>query len=240
MAIKLPRLPYELDALAPIISAGALRAHHGAHHRGYVKKLNALIKGTELDSQGLEAIIRRSAPFASSAPRSASIFNNAAQAWNHAFYWNSLRPRTHGRGLQGELARCVATDFGCEEKFAEAFKAAALGVFGSGWVWLVADEDELRIVATANADTPIAHGRVPLLAMDVWEHAYYLDHRSRRDVYAAGVVDELFNWDFAERNFLQWVGAGNGGSAPAPWRDGLARASRTAPCARPVKEGGSR
>ena len=203
MPIKLPRLPYELDALEPIVSADTLRVHHGAHHRGYVKKLNTLIKGTDLDSQSLEVIIRRSAPFASSNPKSASVFNNAAQAWNHAFYWNSLRPARYGRGAHGELAQCVTAEFGGEEQFAEAFKATALGVFGSGWVWLIMDEGALRIVPTANADTPIAHGRAPLLVMDVWEHAYYLDHRSKRHVYAAGVVDQLFNWDFAERNFLR-------------------------------------
>jgi Fe-Mn family superoxide dismutase len=209
MSVKLPRLAYELDALEPIISAATLRVHHGAHHRGYVKKLNTLIKGTGLDSESLEAIIRRSAPFSSSSSKSAAIFNNAAQAWNHSFYWSSLRPRNHGGGPHGELSRCVTTDFGGEEQFAQAFRAAALGVFGSGWVWLIVDEGMLRIVSTANADTPIAHGQVPLLVMDVWEHAYYLDHQSRRDVYAAGVVEQLFNWDFAERNFLHWAAAGD-------------------------------
>ena len=206
MAVKLPRLPYELDALEPIISATTLQEHHGAHHRGYVKKLNALIKGTDLDSQSLEAIIDRSAPLASSDPKFASIFNNAAQAWNHAFYWNSLSPWNHGSAPHGELARCVTADFGDAGRFAEAFRAAALAVFGSGWVWLILDGGVLRIVSTANADTPIAHGQVPLLVMDVWEHAYYIDHRSRRDLYAAGVVDQLFNWDFAERNLLRALG----------------------------------
>jgi superoxide dismutase, Fe-Mn family len=208
MPVKLPHLPYSLHALEPIISAATLRAHHGAHHRGYVKKLNTLIKGTDLDGQSLEVIVKRSAPFSSSSPRYASIFNNAAQSWNHAFYWNSLRPRNHGPGLHGELSRRVMIDFGGEVQLAEAFKSAALGVFGSGWVWLIVDEGILRIVSTPNADTPMAHGQVPLLVMDVWEHAYYLDHKSRRDAYAAGVVGELLNWDFAERNFLHWAGAG--------------------------------
>ena len=216
MAVKLPRLPYELDALEPIISAATLREHHGAHHRGYVKKLNALIKGTDLDSQSLEAIIDCSAPLASSDPKSASVFNNAAQAWNHAFYWNSLRPWNHGRDPDGELARCVTADFGDAGRLAEAFRAAALAVFGSGWVWLILDEGVLRIVSTANADTPIVHGQVPLLVMDVWEHAYYIDRRSRRDLYAAGVVDHLFNWDFAERNLLRARAGDHGVGRPGP------------------------
>jgi Fe-Mn family superoxide dismutase len=208
MTIKLPRLPYELDALEPVISATTLRLHHGTHHRGYVKKVNALIKGTDLERESLDAIVRRTAPVAATDPASASIFNNAAQAWNHSFYWNSLRPANHGGGPLRELSRCLTEDLGGLGPFAEAFRAAALGVFGSGWVWLIVDNGALRICATSNADTPIAHGQVPLLVMDVWEHAYYLDHQARRDLYAAGVVDQLLNWDFAERNYLSWAGAG--------------------------------
>jgi Fe-Mn family superoxide dismutase len=206
MAVKLPRLPYELDALEPVISAATLHVHHGAHHRGYVKKLNTLIKGSDLDKQPLDVIVRRSAAFAAVDAKSAAVFNNAAQAWNHAFYWSSLRPSNHGHGPHGEISRCLEADFGGEERFAEAFIAAALGVFGWGWVWLVAYVGVLRIVPAATADTPMVHGQVPILVMDVWEHAYYLDHRSRRDVYAAGVVDKLLNWDFAERNLLRFMG----------------------------------
>jgi Fe-Mn family superoxide dismutase len=203
MAITLPDLPYDYDALQPVISAATLKLHHGAHHRGYVDKLNALVKGTELEIASLETIVKRSAVAAASDPTFRPIFNNAAQAWNHAFYWRSLRPKFLGAGPEGALAARIKADFGGQQRFVELFKAAALSVFGSGWVWLVEGDGILRIEATANADTPIAHDRVPLLVLDVWEHAYYLDHQSRRAEYVEGVVDYLLAWDFAERNFTQ-------------------------------------
>jgi Fe-Mn family superoxide dismutase len=202
MPVLLAPLPYALDALEPIISAETLEVHHGRHHRGYVERLNAAILGTELEPLPLEAIVRRSARGRTTARR-ATIFNNAAQAWNHEFYWQSLRPRG-GKEPAGELAERIARDFGSHEAFTTAFKLAAIGVFGSGWAWLTADRGKLRIATTANADTPIAHGRHPLLVLDVWEHAYYLDHHERRAAHVAAVVDHLLDWDFAERNLRRW------------------------------------
>jgi Fe-Mn family superoxide dismutase len=194
MAITLPDLPYDHDALEPVISAATLKLHHGAHHRGYVDKLNLLLKGSALAGASLETIVKRSP---------GAMFNNAAQAWNHAFYWRSLRPKGAGRGPQGELAARLAADFGGQQRFAEQFKAAATGVFGSGWVWLLDRGASLEIVTTANADTPIARGEVPLLVLDVWEHAYYLDYQSRRADYVDGAVDFLLDWDFAQRNLVR-------------------------------------
>ena len=194
MAITLPDLPYDYDALHPVISAATMKLHHGAHHRGYVDKLNALIKGTDLEQASLESIVKRG---------SGAIFNNAAQAWNHAFYWRSLRPRLRHRAPQGEVAARLDADFGGHQRFCELFKAAAMGVFGSGWVWLVEAGGKLEIKPTANADTPIAHGQQPLLVLDVWEHAYYLDYQSRRLAYVEGAVDLLLDWEFAERNFAR-------------------------------------
>jgi Fe-Mn family superoxide dismutase len=195
MAIELPDLPYDYDALQPVISAATLKLHHGAHHRGYVDKLNRLLKGSELAGASLEEIIARSS--------AGAIFNNAAQAWNHAFYWRSLRPKAQGSGPQGALAARIEAAFGSQQRFRELFKAAAMGVFGSGWVWLLEDAGVLEIKATANADTPIAHGQTPLLVLDVWEHAYYLDYQSRRIEYVDGTVDLLLDWEFAQRNFAQ-------------------------------------
>lgn len=191
MAINLPDLPYDFDALQPVISAATLKLHHGAHHRGYVDKLNALLEDSELDRASLETIVQRSA---------GAVFNNAAQAWNHAFYWRSLRPQAQGGRPRGTLAARIDADFGGQREFCDRFKAAAMGVFGSGWVWLVDAGGKLEIKATANADTPIARGQQPLLALDVWEHAYYLDYQSRRNAYVEGAVDSLLNWEFAERN----------------------------------------
>lgn len=194
MAITLPELPYDYDALHPVISAATMKLHHGAHHRGYVDKLNALIKGTDLADASLESIVKRS---------SGAIFNNAAQAWNHAFHWRSLRPKVSHGAPQGALAARIDADFGGQQRFGELFKAAAMGVFGSGWVWLVDIGGKLEIKPTANADTPIAHGQQPLLVLDVWEHAYYLDYQSRRLAYVEGAVDLLLDWEFAERNFAR-------------------------------------
>jgi superoxide dismutase, Fe-Mn family len=195
MAITLPDLPYEFDALQPVISAATLKLHHGAHHRGYVEKLNVLVKGSALEGASLETIVKRSG--------AGPVFNNAAQAWNHAFYWRSLRPKVEGGRPEGPLALRLDKDFGGHQRFCDLFSAAALGVFGSGWVWLIDNGGTLEIKATANADTPIAHGQVPLLVLDVWEHAYYLDYQSSRIAYVEGAVDFLLNWEFAERNFVQ-------------------------------------
>ena len=181
MTFRLPDLPFEVHALEPVISSATLKLHHGAHHRGYVDKLNRLIKGTELERCTLDEVVRRS---------SGAIFNNAAQAWNHAFFWQSLRPAHEAAAHQGSLAA----------RFSAELKSVAAGFFGSGWVWLVEDNGTLGVAATANADNPLRRGLRPLLVIDLWEHAYYLDHQNRRDEYVAGVVDRLLNWDFAERN----------------------------------------
>ena len=199
MPVTLPELPYGYEALEPVISAATLKLHHGAHHRGYVDKLNALVK----DDAPLEDIIRRSMRRAATDANARALFNNAAQAWNHAFYWSSLRPKGSGGAPRGALAQRIAATFGDQATLIEQLKGAALSVFGSGWTWLVSDGGVLRITSTANADSPIAHGQQPLLVLDVWEHAYYLDYQSRRAEYVAGVVDHLLNWEFAERNFAQ-------------------------------------
>jgi superoxide dismutase, Fe-Mn family len=193
MKIALPPLPYAYNALEPFISTATLKLHHGAHHRGYVDKLNTLIGGSDLEGAALEEIIRRSAPEAAGAPRErAAIFNNAAQAWNHAFFWRSLHPVAQRPARHSPLAA----------HHAAALKAAATGLFGSGWAWLVEDAGMVKVVATANADTPILRGQRPLLVLDVWEHAYYLDHQNRRDRYVEAVVEHLLDWEFAERNLL--------------------------------------
>ncbi len=200
MSIELPNLPYSENALEPHISAETLRTHHGKHHRGYVDKLNGLLRDTAFVDRPLEAIVEAYARHITAHREAASIFNNAAQAWNHAFYWQSLRP-PGGRAPEGALAALIASTFGDMPGFAEAFKSAATNHFGSGWAWLVADRGALQIVTTVNADTPIVRGLTPLLVIDVWEHAYYLDHHERRGSYVAAVVDKLLNWEFAEANF---------------------------------------
>ena len=193
MPFVLPPLPYDYHALEPVISAATLKLHHGAHHRGYVDKLNAAIRGSELDCLALEEIVKRG---------TRAIFNNASQAWNHAFFWRSLRPKARAAAPRGALAARLEAEFGGYSRFADAFKTAALGVFGSGWAWLVEHAGALKIVTTANADTPIVHGQTPLLVIDVWEHAYYLDHQNRRADYVAGVVDGLLDWEFAAKNLV--------------------------------------
>ena len=200
------RFPYAYEALEPLISAATLRTHHGKHHRAYVDKLNALVSGIDLAGATLETIVRESARRAASEAVMTPLFNNAAQAWNHAFYWRSLRPKGGGEA-KGELAELIRVSFGYEARLAEALKAAAAtGHFGSGWAWLVLNEDALKVVTTTNADTPIAHGQVPLLVIDVWEHGYYLDLQERRAVYVAGVVDSLIDWEFAGHNLKRTSG----------------------------------
>ena len=206
MPIQLPKLPYDYDALEPVISAATLKTHHDKHHRGYVDKVNSLIPGTPVADESLEAVVNWAAAWRANHPTAAAIFNSAAQAWNHAFYWKSLRPRG-GQAPQGRLAALIASGFGSHAGFVEAVKSAATSHFGSGWAWLVLDGEALKVVTTANADTPIVHGQAPLLVIDVWEHAYYLDHQERRAAYVAGVVDHLLDWDFAARN-LEKPGAG--------------------------------
>jgi len=196
MAFELPALPYEKEALAPHISANTLEFHYGKHHAGYVTNLNNLTKDTDLAEKSLVEVVK--ATF--SDPTKVGIFNNAAQVWNHTFYWNSMKQ--NGGGVPtGALAAKIDEDFGSFDKFKEAFKATGVGQFGSGWAWLVLDGGSLKVTNTLNAENPVVHGQVPLLTMDVWEHAYYLDYLNRRPDYAQTFLDSLVNWDFAAANF---------------------------------------
>lgn len=194
-AFTLDKLPYDDTALAPVISANTIGFHYGKHHAGYVAKLNELAAGTEFEGRTLEAVVKASAGKADKA----AIFNNAAQIWNHTFYWNSLRPNGGGQPT-GSLKAKVDASFGGYDEFRKQFVAAAMGQFGSGWAWLVSDGGVLKIVKTPNAETPLTGSQKPLLTLDVWEHAYYLDYQNRRQAYAEAVIDKLLNWDFAEKN----------------------------------------
>jgi Fe-Mn family superoxide dismutase len=197
-SIALPALPYPEGALEPVISTKTVELHYGKHHRTYVETLNRLVAGTELEGQALEQIIAATAD----RPDKIQIFNNAAQAWNHGFYWRSLHPR--GGGMpQGELADRLESAFGSYDAFRKAFANAAQGQFGSGWVWLVAEGDRLKILKTPNAEMPRLRGQVALLTVDVWEHAYYLDYNNRRADYVNSVLDELIDWTFAVENLAQ-------------------------------------
>jgi superoxide dismutase, Fe-Mn family len=195
MTIELPFLPYAHDALAPHISAKTLEFHHDKHHAAYVANTNKFIAGTELADKPLEDIIRAAA----AAPDKKGLFNNAAQVWNHTFLWNSMAPNGGGKP-KGEIAERIQQDFGSYEAFAEKFSAAAVGQFGSGWAWLSLDGGKLVVEGTANADTPLVHGKKPLLTCDVWEHAYYLDFQNRRPDYVKTFLDHLVSWDFANAN----------------------------------------
>ena len=198
MTVRLPPLPYADNALAPHISQETLEFHHGKHHRAYVDTVNRLTKDTRLATLTLEDLIVEAAKD----PSLRALLNNAAQAWNHAFLWRSLRP-AGGAPPSGALAERIRTDFGSHERLVERLILAATTQFGSGWAWLVLDKGVLNVVQTGNADTPLLHGQVPLLTIDVWEHAYYIDYRNRRDAYVRAVVDHLLNWDFARRGLEQ-------------------------------------
>jgi superoxide dismutase, Fe-Mn family len=195
MAVQLPDLPYGRDALAPHISANTLDFHYGKHHKAYVDNCAKLIAGTDLADADLEAIIRKSAGEASKA----GIFNNAAQIWNHSFYWQCMKPGGGGPPA-GPVADKIIAAWGGYDKFAEEFRTAGATQFGSGWAWLVLDNGQIKITKTANADTPIAHGLKPLLTVDVWEHAYYLDYQNRRPDYLSVFMEKLVNWDFVNAN----------------------------------------
>ncbi len=190
MTHELPPLPYAKDALSPHISAETLEYHHGKHHQTYVTKLNEMIAGTEFAEASLEEIVMNS---------SGGVFNNAAQVWNHTFYWNCFSP-AGGGAPSGELAEAIDAAFGSFDAFKEQFAAAAVGQFGSGWAWLVADASgALSITSTSNAENPMTSGAVPLLTCDVWEHAYYIDYRNQRPAYVDAFWN-LVNWEFvAER-----------------------------------------
>ncbi len=195
MAIIFPELPYGKDALAPYISAGTLEFHHGKHHKTYVDNANKLLAGTALESASPEDIIRKTA----GDPSQAGIFNNVAQAWNHSFYWQGIKPGGGG-APSGTVAGKITAAWGTYDRFVEELKNAGLTQFGSGWAWLVLEGDTLKIVKTANADNPLAKGMKPLLTIDVWEHAYYLDYQNRRGDYLAVFIDKLINWDFVNAN----------------------------------------
>jgi len=185
---SLPPLPYAEDALAPVISAETLKLHHGKHHKKYVDTMNQLLEKEDLHASSLEEVVRQV---------KGKLFNNAAQAWNHDFYWHSLSPKR--RRPAGALLHRLEKDFGSYDGFAGKFAAAANGQFGSGWAWLVEKDGKLEVLATGNADTPMAQGLKCLLTVDVWEHAYYVDYRNERERYVSAILDRL-NWEFAEKN----------------------------------------
>jgi len=190
MTFELPKLPYDLDALAPVISRETLEFHHGKHHQAYVNNLNNLLPSTDLEGKSLEEIIKQA---------SGTVFNNAAQIWNHTFYWNSLSP--NGGEPTGDLLEAINKTFGSLEGFKEAFNKSATTLFGSGWTWLVKDNTgALEIVNTQNAGTPITDNKTPLFTCDVWEHAYYIDFRNARPKYLEAFW-EIVNWDFVTQNF---------------------------------------
>lgn len=191
----LPPLPYADDALSPVISANTIGFHYGKHHQGYVNNLNQLVAGTPLADQSLEAVVKATA----GKTEQTAIFNNAAQVRNHTFYWNSLAPKGGGKPT-GALAEQIDKSFGDYDKFKAEFTKAATGQFGSGWAWLVWDGEKLVVTKTGNADTPLTQDQKPLLTVDVWEHAYYLDYQNRRADYVAAVLDKLINWEFAAKN----------------------------------------
>ncbi len=195
MAFTLPPLPYTKNALAPHISEQTLEFHYGKHHQTYVTNLNNLVQGTENELKGLEDLIKLSSAKADMV----GIFNNAAQVWNHTFFWNCMKPNGGGAPTS-VLETKINASFGSYEKFAADFKQAALAQFGSGWAWLVQDGNDLKITKTANADLPMAHNQKALLTCDVWEHAYYLDYQNRRADFVQTFLDHLVNWDFVSQN----------------------------------------
>ncbi len=195
MTISLPDLPFSKDALAPHISKQTLDFHHGKHHNAYVSNLNKLIEGTDLAGMELKDIIKKTVSDSSKT----AVFNNAAQVWNHTFYWLSMKPPGGGPPT-GDIAEKINSDLGGYDKFTELLKNAGLTQFGSGWAWLVLKNNTLEVMKTANADTPIAHGIKPLLTVDVWEHAYYLDYQNGRGSYLDIFINNLINWDFVNEN----------------------------------------
>jgi Fe-Mn family superoxide dismutase len=195
LPIVQPPLPYPQNALDPVISANTLGFHYGKHHKAYVETLNKLIVGTEFADMPLEEIVKTTAGQADRA----AIFNNAAQAWNHSFYWRSLKPKGGGEP-PSELRKLLEDSFGGVAQCKKELSAQAVGEFGSGWAWLIQDGSKLKVVKTGNANTPIAEGQKPLLTIDVWEHAYYLDYQNRRVDHVNALLDKLINWDFAAEN----------------------------------------
>jgi len=197
MTIELEPLPYPPDALAPHVSERTMSFHYGRHHAGYVANVNRMTAGTALENASIDEIVR-------SAEAGNGLFNSAAQAWNHAFYWRSMAP-DGGGAPSGGLAAAVEAGFGSVDAFVTEFTAAAVAKFGSGWTWLVAsgtgNPGRLQVVSTDDADTPLRHGQTPLLTIDVWEHAYYLDYQNARAAYIDAFAEHLINWEFAARNW---------------------------------------
>ncbi len=189
MAISLPPLPFDPSALAPYISAETLQFHYGKHHQAYVTNLNKLIEGTPNADKSLEAIVLDS---------EGPLFNNAAQVWNHTFYWKGLKPGV--AGPSGNLAAAITRDFGSLDALKQELTAAATTQFGSGWAWLVLEGRKLKVTKTGNADLPMKHGQIALFTIDVWEHAYYIDYRNDRAKYVNTVLEHLTNWEFAAAN----------------------------------------
>ena len=190
MDFNVPALPYSKDALAPAMSQETLEFHYEKHHKGYMGKLKAALEGKPDASKTLEQIVKTS---------SGGLFNNAAQVWNHSFFWNSLRPGGGGAPT-GAIAQLIDRDLGGYDKFKEQWSTVGMGQFGSGWVWLVLDGGKGKIISTGNAETPLTTSVTPILTTDVWEHAYYIDHRNDRGAFLKVVMDKLFNWDFANEN----------------------------------------
>ncbi|MBO6784501.1 MAG: superoxide dismutase [Alphaproteobacteria bacterium] len=195
MSFTLPDLPYAIDALEPHISKRTLEFHHGKHHAGYVSNLNGLVEGTKHESASLLDIVRD----LSDDPGGSALYNNAAQTWNHTFFWDGMRPDGGGEPGGAMLDR-LKKDFGSYDSFRDKFKQAATGQFGSGWAWLIESDGVLDVVSTGNAVVPVADGRTPLLTCDVWEHAYYLDYQNARADFVDSFLDHLVNWDFVESN----------------------------------------
>lgn len=195
MAFEQPPLPYDSTALEPHMSAETFSYHYGKHHAAYVANLNKLVQDSDLANKPLEEVIKASYGDSSKA----GIFNNAAQTWNHTFFWNSMKPGGGGQPT-GEIAEKINAAFGSFDKFKEEFKNAATTQFGSGWAWLVKDGDTLKVTKTGNAENPLVHGQTPLLTLDVWEHAYYLDYQNKRPDFIDVYLNNLVNWDFANQN----------------------------------------
>jgi Fe-Mn family superoxide dismutase len=195
MSVPYPDLPYPKNALEPYISTRTFEFHYGKHHKAYVDNANKMLEGSELAGKDLVTIIKAAAKD----PAKKGLFNNTAQAWNHAFFWQCMKKGGGGKP-GGKIAERITADFGSYEKFAESFKNAGATQFGSGWAWLVEKNGKLEITQSANADTPVAQGIKPLLVVDVWEHAYYLDYQNRRPDFLQAFIDHLINWDFVNAN----------------------------------------
>ncbi len=212
MAFKLPDLPFDRAALEPHMSAETLDFHHGKHHKAYVDKVNGMLAENGMDDASLVEIIRKA-----NEDGDRNLFNNAAQIWNHSFFWRCLAPPGSTR-LSGKLKTMVECDFGSSEAMLEKIASESAGHFGSGWVWLVLENGKLKVTSYHDADTPVVHAAVPLLTLDVWEHAYYIDYRNERPKFIESVLDNLVNWDFVALN-LEGVGLASADQQPLALAD---------------------